>query len=310
MRVVVTGGSGLIGRALVRDLVREGHEVVVFTRRAGAHADMPAGVHQVEWSLDDLGEWARGLDGAQAVVNLAGESIAGGSVFSILLRRWTPRVKARIESSRILAGRALMRALRAARNRPGVLIQSSGVDFYGRARPEELTESTPAGSDFLARVSVAWEESTAAAETLGVRRALIRSAVVLSPAGGILPMIALPFRFFVGGRLGSGEQVFPWIHIADEVRAIRFLIDHPEASGPFNLVAPQRVTNREFARALAPVLRRPNWFPTPAFALRALLGEKSALVLGGLNPVPRRLIDLGFTFDFPDAQSALRDLYG
>jgi uncharacterized protein (TIGR01777 family) len=182
------------------------------------------------------------------------------------------------------------------------------VGYYGPHGDDPVTESTPPGSDFLGRLAVAWEDSTREAEALGVRRPVIRTGVVLTTAGGSLPRLMLPFRFFVGGPLGSGRQWLPWIHIDDEVAAIRFLIEHPSATGPFNLCAPNPVTNREMARTLGRALRRPAFFPVPAFALRLLLGEMSVVVLEGQRQLPARLLDLGFTFRHPELEPALADL--
>jgi uncharacterized protein (TIGR01777 family) len=305
MRLIITGGTGLIGRALAADLAGNSHEVIVLSRAPERATAIPAGVRVERWDARTAEGWGALADGADAIVNLAGESISGQG---FIPSRWTAERKRHIRESRLNAGRAVTQAVEAATNKPRVVIQASGAGYYGPHGDEEITEETLAGNEWFEQVAVEWEASTAPVETLGVRRAVIRSGVVLSTEGGALPRLLLPFRFFVGGPLGGGRQWFPWIHIADEVGAIRFLIENPTASGPFNLTAPDLLTNAEFSRVIGRVLRRPAFVPVPAFALRLLLGEMSMVLLEGQKAISRRLQDSGFTFRFPEAEAALRDL--
>jgi hypothetical protein len=285
MRVVITGGSGLIGRHLARSLAGDGREVVVLSRRPEAVAGLPAGARAEGWDGRTAAGWGHLVEGA-AVVHLAGEGIATG--------RWTEARKRRIRESRVESSRAVVEA----------------VGYYGPRGEEDVAEDHPPGADFLARTCVEWEAAGAPVEALGVRRPLLRTGVVLARDGGALPKMLLPFRLFAGGPVGSGRQWMPWIHLADEVGAIRFLLDHPTATGPFNLASPNPVTNREFSRALGRVLRRPSFLPAPAFALRLALGEMADVVLTGQRAVPRRLEGLGYLFRFPTAEAALKDLLG
>lgn len=305
MRVLITGGTGLIGSALAAELAQAGHEVIVLTRNPDKAQGLPAGVRAERWDGRTAQGWGHLADGAGAIVNLAGASIAGEG---FLPSRWTPERKRLILQSRLDAGRAVVDAVQAAAHKPGVVIQSSGIGIYGFAGDRVLDESTPAGADWLAQVAVQWEAATAPVEAMGVRRAIIRTAVVFSRAGGVLPLMLLPFRLFVGGPIGGGRQYVPWIHIADEVGAIRFLIENPDASGPFNLVAPDVMTNAEVSRIIGQVLRRPSWFPLPAFAMRLLFGEVATLLLEGQRALPKRLQEFGYRFRFPTLEGALRDL--
>ncbi|HLF26805.1 MAG TPA: TIGR01777 family oxidoreductase [Anaerolineae bacterium] len=308
MRVIITGGAGLIGRALATSLAADQHEVIVLTREPENTVRLPPGVRAQQWDARTANGWGRLADGADAIVNLAGENFAGTNLFEIFFKRWTSRRKQRILDSRVHAGQAVVAAIEAARRKPRVLIQAAAVGYYGTLRDEELTEDMPRGNDFLARVVWDWANSTLPVEMLGVRRVVTRSGVVLSGKGGILSVMLLPFKFFVGGKLGRGRQWFSWIHIEDEIRAMRFLIDTPAAKGAFNLTAPQPIRNAELAKTIGRVVRRPSFFPTPGLLLRLMLGEKSVVVLEGQRPIPRRLLDLGFTFRFPEVESALRDL--
>ena len=300
MRTIITGGSGLIGRALAVELAAAEHEVIILSRAPGWVSGLPAGARAVRWDGRTTEGWQDVADGAAAIVNLAGEGIATG--------RWTAARKQRIAESRRQAGVAVVQAVAAAATKPQVLIQASAVGYYGPRGDETITEVAAAGTDFLAQVCVPWEASTEPVEQLGVRRVVIRTGIVLSRDGGALPRMMLPFRLFAGGPLGSGRQGFPWIHSADEVSAIRWLIEREDASGPFNLAAPETLTNAEFSRVLGRVMRRPSFMPTPGFALQLVLGELATLLLDGQRQVPQRLLDLGFTFRFPTAEAALRDL--
>ena len=305
MRVVITGGGGFIGRRLADDLLARGYEVVALSRNPDAVEGLSERVRVERWDGVTAAGWAEWADGAQAVVNLAGENLAGGG---FLPARWTDERKARIRDSRLRAGQAVVEAVRLAKVKPRVVIQSSGIGHYGATGDRVVTEDDPAGNDFLARLTVEWEQSTAAVTQFGARHVSIRSAVVLSPEEGALNRLILPYRLFVGGPLGSGRQGFPWIHPADEVAAIRFLIENEAASGPFNLVAPEALTQAQFGAVLARVLNRPYWLPVPAFALRGALGEVATTVLDGQLAAPRRLLDLGFAFAYPTAEAALRDV--
>jgi uncharacterized protein (TIGR01777 family) len=235
-----------------------------------------------------------------AVINLVGEALFHWP--------WTKGQRQRFWDSRVQAGKALTLAIQAASPPPQVLIQASGVNYYGPHGLEPVTEADAPGQDFLARLCQAWEDSTAPVESLGVRRVIVRSAIVLSARDGILPLMLLPVRLFAGGPLGTGRQGLAWIHLSDEVAAIRFLLENPAARGPYNLTAPQPLSSAEFTRTAAKVLRRPYWLPAPAFALRLALGEMATLVLDGLYLRPARLQELGFTFRFASLESALRDL--
>lgn len=315
MRVVIAGGTGLIGSALARRLQREGRQVIVLTRSAAASGVGGGGgsgvgdgrLRHVAWTAAPVrpGEprppWWEAVAGAAAVVNLAGASIAAG--------RWTPRQKQRIRESRLQATRALVQAIEAAEPRPAVLVSGSAVGYYGPRGDEVVDEATPAGDDFLSHVCVTWEAEARKAAAAGVRVALVRTGLVLAREGGALPRLVLPFRLGAGGPLGSGRQWMPWIHLDDLVALLVFLIERPGLEGPFNGTAPNPVRNRDFARSLGRVLGRPSWLPAPAFALRLALGEMAdALLLSGQRAVPRRAQQAGFRFRFPEVEPALRDL--
>ncbi len=308
MRVVITGGTGLIGRALSADLASDGHQVIVLSRSPDRAVGLPTDVRIERWDARSAEGWAPLADGADAIVNLAGANLAGAG---FLPSRWTAERKQLIRDSRVDAGQAVVAAVELAHEKPGVVIQSSGIGYYGFCGDEPIVEDAPPGEDYLARLAYEdWEPSTAKVEEMGVRRAIIRTAAVLSAQEGALYRLLLPFRLFVGGRMGSGKQWLPWIHLADQARAIRFLIEREEASGPFNLAAPNPVTNAEFARVLGRVMGRPSIIPLPAFAMKLAFGEVASVLLEGQRALPRRLLDLGFTFRFPDAEAALRDLVG
>lgn len=306
MRVIITGGTGLIGTALAKSLVNDGHEVVVLTRAPKQNTDLPSSVRLEHWDTKTAAGWGALADGAGAIVNFAGANLAGEG---FLPSRWTPERKKLIRDSRINAGQAVVEAIKAAQNKPSVVIQASAVGYYGPQGDQDITEDAPPADDFAARVCVDWEKSTEEVEAMGVRRVIARTGIVCSFKGGALPRMALPFKFFAGGPLGSGKQQYPWIHIDDEVAAIRWLMENPEASGPFNLSAPNPLPNAEFARALGKAMGRPSLIPTPAFVFELAFGEVASIILTGQRAIPKRLLDHGFQFRYPQAEDALRDLY-
>ena len=300
MRIIITGGTGLLGNALAMDLTRDGHEVIIPSRNPGRMPTPPQGIRLVQWDGRTSQGWGNLADGADAVVNLAGENLSAG--------RWTAARKQRILDSRANAGKAVTEAVEAATNKPKILIQASAVGYYGIHKPDNLTEAAPPGDDFLARVCQTWEASTLPVESMSVRRCVIRAGVYLSPKAGVLRRFLFPFRLFVGGPLGSGKQWLPWVHLQDAAGAIRFMIDNPACNGVYNLVAPQQVTNHQFVKILGKVMHRPSVMPMPAFALRVLFGEMSIIVLEGQNLSVEKLLKAGFTFQFPNLEPALLNL--
>jgi uncharacterized protein (TIGR01777 family) len=274
--------------------------VVVLSRNPGAAQRLGLPVEAVAWDSAAGGEWERTLDGADAVVNLAGQTIAS---------RWTTAQKDGIRRSRIEGTRALVAAVERAERRPTVLLSASGVGYYGPRGDEEVAEDAAPGDDFLANVCRDWEAEARRAEPLGVRVAVIRTGVVLGRDGGALPRLMLPFRLFVGGPIGSGGQGFPWIHRRDVVNLYRWALEDASVDGPLNAAGPQSLTNRQFCQILGRAMGRPCWLPAPAFALKLLLGEMAeALLLTGQRAIPRRTEQLGFRFTFTTAEAALQDL--
>ncbi len=306
MRVIITGGTGLIGSALAQSLAADGHDVILLSRNPdrAAHRLRP-GIRAERWDTRTAAGWGHLADGADAIVNLAGENLAGRSPF---IDRWTPARKQLILSSRLAAGQAVVEAVRAARQKPGVVLQASAVGYYGPSGDTILREDMPPGDDFQGRLCPAWEASTRPVAEMGVRHVVARTGLPLSTRGGFLPPLLVPFRLFAGGPFGSGRQYWPWIHMDDEVAALRFLLESG-ASGAFNLCAPAPATNREFARALGRVLRRPAILPLPAPILRLMTGEiADGLLLSSWRQVPERLQQLGFEFKHPALEPALRDV--
>lgn len=306
MHTIITGGTGLIGRALVDSLVADGqktggHTVTVLTRSPQKHqGSLPPGVTAVGWDGKSAAGWGHLADGADAIVNLAGEGIADG--------RWSEERKQRILQSRVDAGKAVVEAVGQAQVKPKVVVQASAVGYYGDGDESPLPESSPPGNDFLGKVCFEWEASSAEVERMGVRRVVIRTGIVLSTKGGAFPKLALPFHFFAGGPIGSGQQYFPWIHIDDQVRAIRFLMENESASGPYNLAAPNPPTNKEFVQKLGKAMGRPALLPVPSIAFKIIFGEMSTVLLDGQRAVPQALEAAGFGFSYPEATAAARDI--
>lgn len=306
MKIIVTGGTGTIGRRLVAHLAKAGHEVLVLSRQPElSGGGFPESVRVLGWDASTPQGWGDEVNSADGIVNFAGAPLPGESFFPA---RWTDRRRTVILNSRVKTGQAVVRAIAEAHHRPKFVLQASAVGFYGPNPPGDVDEASPPGDDFLSRVTLAWEASTQPAEDLGVRQIVARTGIVLDPEAGALLRLLLPFKLFVGGPMGSGRQPMPWIHPADLIEAMAFLMANPAASGPFNLTAPHPATNREFAAALGRVLGRPSWFPVPGVALKLAFGEVATTVLDGQRALPVRLPKLGFSFRFPDLEPALRDL--
>ncbi|MFX0143966.1 MAG: TIGR01777 family oxidoreductase [Candidatus Hodarchaeota archaeon] len=306
MRFIITGGTGTIGRALASDLISEGHEVIVLSRNPAKGEDvLPPGTRIVGWDAKSSEGWVEWVEGATAIVNLAGARLAGPNPLKL---RWTDERRNLICESRFLAGQAVSQAVEAVTKKPKVVIQASGINYYPTG-DEIATEESQPGDGFLPHVCAdCWEISTKPVEELGVRRVIIRTGPVLHPKSGPLPPMVLQSKLFLGGPLGNGRQWFSWIHLADVVGGIRFLIDHPEASGTFNLCAPNPLTNAGFSQVLGRVLRRPSILPVPSFALKLLYGEMASTLLTGVRAVPARLQTMGYPFRYPEAERALKDL--
>jgi uncharacterized protein (TIGR01777 family) len=303
MRIIITGGTGLIGRPLSAALVADGHDVTVLSRNPDKVKDVVKGVKLAAWDGQTAQGWGHLADGADAIINFAGEGIGDG--------RWSDERKQKIRQSRTLAGKAVMEAISAAAVKPKVLIQASAVGYYGTSTGDkQVAEGASPGNDFLSKVCFDWEASTAAANRMGVRRPVLRTGIVLANEGGAFPKLLLPFKLFAGGPLGNGKQWLPWIHIEDEVRAIQFLLANEQADGPFNLCAPNPVTNSEMAKQIGEVMGRPSFMPAPGIAMKSVLGEMSVLVLEGQRAVPTKLQALSFQFKYETLAPALRDLLG
>jgi uncharacterized protein len=302
MKIVIAGGSGFLGRPLAAALAADRHEVVTLSR-SGAAGRGQAQSRPVVWNPDgNSGPWAAEIDGAGAVVNLAGESIAG--------KRWSDEQKRRILDSRVRATRSLVAALQAARTPPPVFLSGSAVGYYGPRGDEKIPESTPPGSDFLANVCVQWEAEAARAATSNTRVVCVRTGIVLERDGGALPQMLPPFRFGAGGPVGSGRQYWPWIHRADWIAMVQWAIRTPAVTSAINGTAPDPVTNAGFAKALGRAMHRPALMPAPGFALKLLLGEMAeGLLLSGQRAVPERAEQLGFTFRYTSLDDALASLF-
>jgi uncharacterized protein (TIGR01777 family) len=294
MHILITGGSGFIGRALCPQLTQAGHELSVLTRDPGKAAAVLDGVHLIE----RLAHASR----VDAVINLAGEPLAEG--------RWTAQRKHAFRDSRIGTSTVLLQWIETQAQRPRVLVSGSAIGYYGPRDDMPLDESSPAGDDFAAQLCRDWENEALKAEALGLRVCLLRTGVVLGRDGGALAKMLPPFKLGAGGPMGDGRQWMSWVHRDDLVRLIRWLLEQELARGPYNGTAPQPQTNRAFAETLARVLQRPAVITTPAFALKLMFGEMSTLLLTGQRVLPARAQAQGFQFHFPELEAALRDVLG
>jgi uncharacterized protein (TIGR01777 family) len=301
MRIVIAGGTGFIGKAMLA-AYRAQHVLEVLTRDPDtAQARLPEGVRAVGWDGATLGAWADRLDGADAVINLVGESIA---------QRWTPAVKQRLWDSRVKTTELLVQAAQRASTPPRVWLQASAIGVYDQSPDTTADESSPPASGFLADLGVAWEAAAQPVASLGARLCYMRIGVVLGLESGALPQMLTPFKLGVGGPIGSGKQWLSWVHLDDVVGAAAFLLTRDDLSGAFNFTAPQPATMDEFAKTLGRVLLRPAIIRAPAFAVRLMLGEMAEFVLQGSRVLPKRLLEAGYGFRFPTLEAALRDLLG
>jgi uncharacterized protein (TIGR01777 family) len=299
MHIVVTGGTGFIGRALCASLCQDGHRVTILTRNAREVSRLlGAIVKPVEWNGRDAGAWEESLEGAPAVINLTGASIADA--------RWTDARKRVLTDSRILTTRLLVEAISRRSSKPRVLVSASGIGYYGASDDRTLDEEAARGQGFLADLSAAWETEALRAEQFGVRVVVLRTGMVLEQDGGALPKMLLPFRLFAGGPIMPGTQWVSWIHRRDQIGLIQWALTTPNVSGPINAVAPGPVTMNTFCEVLGRVLHRPSWLPVPALALHVALGELGTLMTTGQRVNPAKALSGGYVFHYPTLEPALQ----
>ncbi|MED4130358.1 MULTISPECIES: TIGR01777 family oxidoreductase [Shouchella] len=298
MNIAITGGTGLVGQKLTNYLVEQGHTVTILTRNA-ANKQSKEHISYVEWLQPDATP-AEHLEGTDAFINLAGESIMG---------RWTALKKERILSSRLEATTELISIIKQLKKKPTVFVNGSAMGYYGYSDTQQFTEEDkPANTPFLGEVTQKWENAASLASELGIRTVYVRIGIVLDTKGGALPKMLLPYKFFVGGKVGSGKQWMSWIHINDLIRLFLFAIEEEAISGPLNATAPHPVRMNQLNRTIANVMSRPHWMPAPSFAIKTALGEMSTLILDGAYIFPRKAIQHGFTFDYNEPVAALKQL--
>jgi uncharacterized protein (TIGR01777 family) len=297
MRILVTGGSGFLGRRLCAGLLEAGHELLLLGR--APKRGMPAAAEFATWNPESGPPPAAAIEGAEAIIHLAGEPVG---------QRWTGEVKRRIRSSRVTGTRNLVKGIELAQSRPKVLLSASAIGFYGERGNEDLNESSPVGTGFLPDICKEWEATARGAQDLGCRVVLLRTGVVLGEHGGALDRMLLPFRMGLGGRIGSGDQWISWIHIADAIGLMQFALNQSKVSGPLNLTAPEPVTNATFTTALAKALGRPAILPIPVAALRLLLGEMASVLVESQRVLPVAARKAGYQFHFPKLPAALADI--
>lgn len=301
MRVVITGATGFIGNALCRELHKD-HEIVALSRDAEkARKSLGSMAAVTQWNAKTLDGWERTINGALAVTNLAGENIAAG--------RWTQAKKNKILQSRLEATQAIVNAVSRAEAKPHVLIQASAIGYYGSRGDEILDEDSLSGTGFLADVCRQWEQAIQPVADSSARLAIARFGAVLGAEGGLMPRLLPAFRFFLGGHPGSGEQYLSWIHIDDVATAVRFLIDHPDCRGVFNLTAPTPISAKRFSGVLGRLMHRPSSLSLPAAILKTMLGEMATeLLLSSLRVVPNKLLQAGYRFKYADAEPAIKNI--
>ena len=298
MKIAITGGTGLVGKALSSHLIQEGHQVYILTRKSAV--SQSSNPEYIQW-LNPGDRPEKELEGIDAIVNLAGATINN---------KWTDEYKQKIIASRLQATAEVKRIIEIMPKKPSVLVNASAVGYYGTSLDEEFTEQSQKGSDFLADTVHQWEASATQVHEMGVRPVLCRFGVIFDKTAGALPRMVLPYKFFAGGKIGSGKQWLSWIHIEDVVRGIVFAIGNNKINGPVNFTAPYPVKMGQFGETLSRVINRPHWMPVPSFALKILLGEMSILVLEGQRAIPEKLLNEGFTFSYPELQSALKEIFG
>ena len=300
-KILITGASGLIGINLCRALILRGDEVFIFTRNVNKTKDtIPNASSYITWDYRKPSEWIKYLNNKDALIHLAGANISG--------KRWTKDYKKIILESRELSTKNLVHAIGSLSEKPSVFICASGVNYYGNSGDKLLNEQGESGNDFLAKVCKAWEDEAAQIEKTGVRRISIRTGVVLSAKEGALKKMLIPFKFFVGGPLGSGKQWFPWLHIDDIVNIYLYCLDNESLNGAVNACSPNPIIMNEFAESLGKVLNRPAFFRVPKFALYLAVGEVTESITASMKVIPQKLLENGFKFKFENLEDALRDL--
>ena len=301
MKILITGGTGFVGTQLTARLIQDGNQVTILTRSPkGVKASSP-GISYLQGDPTQKGPWQESIKNHDAIINLA-----GASIFS----KWTEAYKKLIIESRMTTTRNLVEGIPAHSEKKITFFSTSAVGYYGFHGDEELTEESPPGNDFLAKLAIEWEGEALKAQGKGTRVVITRFGIVLGEKGGALGQMIPLFKKFIGGPIGSGRQWFSWVHIKDLAEAFVFLMKHPEILGPVNLCSPNPVRNKDLAKALGKVLHRPSFMPAPAFMIKLVLGEFGSVILEGQRVIPRRLVDSGFIFQYPEIGKALQNLMG
>ena len=299
MKILMTGGTGFVGKQLTSRFVQDGNEVTILTRSLKGSGAPPQGVSYLQGDPTQKGPWQDAIKNHDAVINLA-----GASIFS----RWSEEYKKLIRESRIFTTQNIVEGIPSKADNKFTFFSTSAVGYYGFHGDEELDEESPPGNDFLARMAVEWEAEALKAKDKGARVVITRFGIVLGEKGGALGQMVPLFKKYIGGPIGSGRQWFSWVHIKDLAEAFAFLIKHPEISGPVNVCSPNPVRNKDLAKALGKALHRPSFFPAPGFMIKLVLGEFGSVILEGQRVLPRQLLKHGFTFQYPDIEKALQNI--
>jgi uncharacterized protein (TIGR01777 family) len=301
MKILITGGTGFVGTQLTSRLIQDDQEVTILTRSLKGSRGASTGISYLEGDPTKKGPWQEAIKDHDVVINLAGASI---------FAKWTEEHKQAIRESRVSTTRNIVEGISSHSQKQFTLFSTSAVGYYGFHGDEELTEESPHGEDFLARIAVEWEEEALKAKDKGVRVVITRFGIVMGEKGGALSQMIPLFKKYVGGPIGSGKQWFSWAHIKDLAEAFVFLLKHPEIAGPVNVCSPNPVRNKDLAKALGRILHRPSFIPAPGFMVKLVLGEFGSVILEGQRVIPRRLLENGFVFQYPDIEKALRGIVG